>query len=128
MKDGVDGERWGFKLRVVDLEIDEDGDQVTSCVVEHMAEMPGDGIKPLRTAKQKEAWKVAKEFLSDGAKLEEDICEEWVLQGINTRAHRTDSGKGLLLALRNAGYVFFHAPSSYSLKPIVSADSDWVDG
>ena len=32
MKDGEDGLRWPFKLEVVDLGIDEDGDPVTSCV------------------------------------------------------------------------------------------------
>lgn len=32
MKDGDDGLRWGFKLEVYDLEMDEDGDSITSCV------------------------------------------------------------------------------------------------
>lgn len=32
MKDGADGVRWGFKLEVVDLGIDFDGDTITSCV------------------------------------------------------------------------------------------------
>jgi hypothetical protein len=32
MKDGEDGIRWGFKLEVVDLGIDMDGDPITSCV------------------------------------------------------------------------------------------------
>ena len=32
MKDGEDGLRWGFKLEVVDVGIDNDGDTVTSCV------------------------------------------------------------------------------------------------
>jgi hypothetical protein len=32
MKDGEDGLRWGFKLEVIDLGVDYDGDPVTSCV------------------------------------------------------------------------------------------------
>lgn len=32
MKDGEDGVRWGFKLEVIDLGVDMDGDMVTSCV------------------------------------------------------------------------------------------------
>ena len=32
MKDGEDGLRFGFKLEVVDLGVDEDGDLITSCV------------------------------------------------------------------------------------------------
>lgn len=33
VKDGEDGLRWGFKLERVTLHMDEDGDEVTSCVV-----------------------------------------------------------------------------------------------
>ena len=32
-KDGEDGRRWGFKLDVVDLGLDHEGDKITSCVV-----------------------------------------------------------------------------------------------
>ena len=39
MKDGEDGLRWAFKLEVVELGIDEDGDVVSSCVAIE-AEMP----------------------------------------------------------------------------------------
>lgn len=39
MKDGEDGLRWGFRLEVVDLGIDMDGDVLTSCVVVD-AELP----------------------------------------------------------------------------------------
>ena len=33
-KDGEDGQKWGFDLRVVPVGVDEDGDAVTSCVIE----------------------------------------------------------------------------------------------
>ena len=39
MKDGEDGRRWAFKLEVVELGVDEDGDVVTSCVAVE-ADMP----------------------------------------------------------------------------------------
>lgn len=39
MKDGEDGLRWAFKLEVVELGVDEDGDIVTSCVAVE-ADMP----------------------------------------------------------------------------------------
>lgn len=38
-KDGVDGLEWGFELDIVTLGIDEDGDEITSCVVRE-AEVP----------------------------------------------------------------------------------------
>ena len=34
VKDGEDGARWGFKLDVVSIGIDQDGDEVTSCAVQ----------------------------------------------------------------------------------------------
>lgn len=39
MKDGDDGLSWGFKLGVVEVGLDNDGDPITSCVVEE-AEVP----------------------------------------------------------------------------------------
>jgi hypothetical protein len=38
-KDGIDGLAWGFDLEVVTVGIDEDGDEITSCVVRE-AEVP----------------------------------------------------------------------------------------
>lgn len=35
-RDGVSGERFAFKLRTVELGVDDDGDPVTSCVVDHL--------------------------------------------------------------------------------------------
>lgn len=40
-KDGEDGQRFEFSLRQVELGTDEDGDPVTSCVVEHSAPTQG---------------------------------------------------------------------------------------
>lgn len=37
MKDGSDGEQFGFKLQVIPVGVDEDGDVISSCVVEHGA-------------------------------------------------------------------------------------------
>lgn len=40
MKDGEDGESFHFSLRKIDIGEDEDGDNVTSCVVEHLDSAP----------------------------------------------------------------------------------------
>lgn len=42
-KDSVDGEKWPFKLKNVVLGVDEDGDEVSSCVVEHTDDLPPEG-------------------------------------------------------------------------------------
>lgn len=44
MKDGEDGLKYGFKLGVVPVGFDEDGDEVTSCVIENM-ELPSKAIE-----------------------------------------------------------------------------------
>lgn len=36
MKDGDDDKQWGFKLNTITLGVDDDGDDVTSCVIEHV--------------------------------------------------------------------------------------------
>ncbi len=41
LKDGVEGTRLPFKLFTVDLGQDEDGDPITSCVIEHLDFVPG---------------------------------------------------------------------------------------
>lgn len=51
MKDGEDGLRWAFKLEVIELGIDEDGDVVSSCVAieaELPARQPEDDRKGLK--------------------------------------------------------------------------------
>lgn len=40
VKDGESGERFAFRLKVVELGIDTDGDPVTTCVVEHCDSVP----------------------------------------------------------------------------------------
>lgn len=39
-KDGMDGGEFGFRLRTVVVDQDEDGEDVTSCVIEHIAAVP----------------------------------------------------------------------------------------
>jgi hypothetical protein len=49
-RDGVSGQKYAFKLEPVELGIDQDGDQVTSCVVEHIDDYAGKKKAP--TGKQ----------------------------------------------------------------------------
>ena len=53
MKDGDDNLRWGFKLDIVDVGIDNDGDVITSCIViETDAPSPGVSDKDRKGAKK----------------------------------------------------------------------------
>ena len=54
MKDGEDGLRWGFKLEVIDLGIDYDGDPVTSCVaIEAELSAPKDDLADRKGTKRR---------------------------------------------------------------------------
>ena len=62
-RDGDDGRRFGFGLQVVTIGEDEDGDQVTSCVITVEAEQ--EPIKPLK-GNQAKAWKALGQALDVG--------------------------------------------------------------
>lgn len=54
MKDGEDGVRWGFKLEVIDLGVDYDGDVITSCVaVEAEVSKPKDELDERKGTKRR---------------------------------------------------------------------------
>ena len=62
MKDGEGGQKFGFKLAVVQLGLDEEGDPVSSCVVEHGEVVPkGSGREP-KGANERTVWRVAGEM------------------------------------------------------------------
>jgi len=44
-KDGADGVAFGFKLKRVVVGLDEDGDEISSCVIEHVADAPREAKK-----------------------------------------------------------------------------------
>lgn len=58
MKDGEDGKRFGFALETVTLRMDEDGDDVTSCVlVETDTHAPAaSSDRPVRGVRSRDAW------------------------------------------------------------------------
>lgn len=45
LKDGEDGLRWGFALKAVALGVDEDGDEITSCVIDETELPKADGAE-----------------------------------------------------------------------------------
>lgn len=65
MKDGSDSEQWGFKLDVVELGFDADGDEITSCIV-----APTEARKPPtkepRGVLQRSVLAIARSLLAEG--------------------------------------------------------------
>jgi hypothetical protein len=45
VRDGVEGEKFPFRLQMVELGTDDDGDPITTCIVDHNAEAPAAAVK-----------------------------------------------------------------------------------
>ena len=78
-KDGEDGAEFGFKLEVVPIDMDEDGDVISSCVIEH-----GDVVRRVKVkgANQKHAMDAFSDLeglAQDGNGVER---EEWIRASI----------------------------------------------
>ena len=64
-KDGMDGKQYAFRLKIVKLGLDEDGDEITSCVTEEITIEPaGPGIQ--LTGLQRETLSILQQHWSDG--------------------------------------------------------------
>lgn len=65
MRDGEDGAKFGFRLRTVDLGRDEEGEPITSCVVEH-----ADYVAPLNRPRMSRTKKLVLDAVRDGIGLD----------------------------------------------------------
>ena len=76
LKDGIDGQEFAFSLEDVIIEYDEDGDEVTSCIVkDSLVKEPTDGP---RGNWQQIVWKILQEFSlvhSTGIKVDDLVAE-----------------------------------------------------
>lgn len=79
MKDGQDGLAFPFKLTVVPIGTDSDGDTVTSCVVEHLDEAPAKRQEP-KGKWQAKLWPVINDLadLGDGGAPYDAVVEETI--------------------------------------------------
>jgi len=64
-RDGMQGERFPFALEVVELGQDDDGDPVTTCIVEHLEDTPARRPAPKLTGVAKIALQALQEAISD---------------------------------------------------------------
>lgn len=124
-KDGDDGAEFGFKLVQVTVDIDEDGDDVTSCIVEHCEAKAG--MRARRAKKEKPLGEIEQKFLAfageeeelDGGRIDEmavvdkvaadmDPPEEGKRDTRKQRAIRAgDTVVGRKLMYREGGFLFF---------------------
>lgn len=106
MRDGEDGARFGFKLRTVELGVDEEGEAVTSCVVDHVEAPTGGGRTRLGTSEQKVLDQVRDSIGLDGSL---PTCDQVIEAAARTMAgnmhnNRTNA-KRALTSLEKKGLV-----------------------
>ncbi len=130
MKDGTDGDTFGFKLKVVSLGRDADGEEESSCVIEHVetqASLPGKQ-RP-SGAHQLALWATLKTMAPSGTVNLEDLLNGYVAKmppGEGRDLRKRDAKRALegLIAKRLA---FMHENDRVSLTSLVtSGEKDWL--
>ncbi len=119
MKDGEEGEKFGFKLRPVTLGVDEQGENITSCTIEYTAALTSKQLKPsAEGTREQTVLQIVIDLIgiSEGAVNLKDVIDEYVnrtprdpasttrdtrRQGAQ-QAVRTLVGRGVLHALGDA--------------------------
>jgi hypothetical protein len=119
-KDGDEGKAMGFKLHVVTIGTDEDGDPITSCVVEHST-----GAAVVEDAKDglKEDHRAVLRVLTEAADLDADLHYEDLRRATVPHMEQRgkvdnrmrDAGKAIE-KLEALGYVQKDEQSRYTLK------------
>lgn len=133
MKDGLDGVRHSFLLKPITLYMDADGDDVTSCYVEHVETMPD---VPAATAPRgmfdKVALSTAKREMRDGEPMDCDRLIDLVMVQIprgdtskrDTRRQRTSRAIQKLCVDK---VLHKHGDNMVSLTAAQPQDEDWDD-
>lgn len=133
MKDGSDGDKFVFKLKTVVIGVDEDVDEITSCVLEHV-----DAPAPARTKAPtgmyaKTALRVARELLGDGSSIynEQLIAAAAVempkISDDKRDTRRQQMGRAIQ-KLVDEGYLFMHGEDKVALTTAGEVgEEDWND-
>lgn len=116
MKDGNDNASYGFKLHTVVLGEDEDGDDITSCIVEFNGKAVG-SRKAKMTEREKLTWHTLHELIGleegGGAKVDRDLLVETAaceipVELVARKDNRERAIKRAITALIAKGYIEEH--------------------
>jgi hypothetical protein len=126
LKDAGDYEQFSFKLNVVQLGPDADGEPVSSCVVEHLDAAPRQIVKKPLTTKQKFALDMLMIMAPSGTCAYEDLAA-----GIAAKLPPEDKTsrprqhvKQRIEALIENGYAFMHGEDRIGLTNIKQLDEE----
>ncbi len=112
MKDGTDGMQFGFKLKTIPLGVDEDGDLITSCVVEH-TDVVAPRVK-LADPQNKEYKAIlikVREYLRDGKEATEYAVAAEIAKQLPDAGDKNKTQNKILKALQtltNLGYIYYN--------------------
>ena len=133
MKDGSDGESHSFKLKVVPLGLDADGEEESSCVVEHVENAP---VEPAsRKAKpgprESIVLDIIKTMAPSGTVAVEDVLEGYkkrVPRDPDKRDQRRNHAASSLTNLVAKGLAFMHGDDRVSLTSLIKSGGEgWLD-
>lgn len=134
MKDGSDGASHSFKLKVVPLGVDADGEEESSCVVEHVEQAPEEA----RAGKQKPSgrhqllmYDVLKTVAPSGTVALEDLVAGYtakVPKGTEGRDNRKRDAKRALEELIAKKLAYMHGDDRVSLTSLITSGNEgWLE-
>lgn len=132
MKDGTDGESFAFKLKVVELGTDSDGEPESSCVVEHVEAAP-EAERSARKIKLGSREQIVFDLLQvmapSGTMAIEDLVEGYKAKVAKTDG-RDQRRAHAVFALNNLiakGKAFKHGEERVSLTSLITTGEDgWL--
>jgi putative DNA primase/helicase len=133
MKDGTDGVSYAFKLKVVDLGMDTDGEPESSCIVEHVETAPQSeqsARKYKLGAREQIMHDLLKTMAPSGTVAEEDLIEGYkakVPKGDTERDQRRNHARAALTSLIAKRLAYKHGEDRVSLTSLVTTGDDgWL--
>lgn len=133
MKDGSDGRSWPFKLQTVVLGVDDDGDEITSCVIEHVDAAPivSRGESEPQGLFAKNALRVARRIGKTGELMDMEAlvgsATKALPRGDAKRDTRRQQTQRAIQKLVVDGLLFLHDDNKISLTTAEPSDEEWMD-
>jgi hypothetical protein len=136
MKDGSDGTRWSFKLNTVVLGMDNDGDEISSCYVQHIETKHEPRNLPKPSGMYgKAALQVAQEVMRDGTSVELAFLVDRALERIPQaeKGKRDTRRQNLARAVQKLvvdGHLYAHEGNRVSLTTAITdsvVEDTWDD-
>lgn len=130
MKDGQDGQQWTFKLMPVLLGIDDDGDEISSCVIE-CVEPPAESATPGLGIRQKMVLDLARDIEAQkGDCYVSDLLDKAIEQmplDAGKRDYRRQHARKAMQVLLDRKHLHLQGPDRVSTSSAVQATTEEFD-